>query len=543
MLSKNVNNFLLCIFYVLIIILSSFIFKDYGISIDEDNVRIIGFLALENIYNFFDISLQDKIKFIILNQTAHAPGAVPSSGPIFNLIAASAEIFFNINDSKNQFYFRHLLTFLLFLLSSYFLFKIILIRYQSYGIAFLGLLFLLISPRIFSNSFYNSNDIVFLSFALINLYSFITFLNNPNLTNSSICALTTALTINSRIFGVIFLLLAIFIFLISILRSKSKKQNTFLLVNYIFFSIVFLIISWPYLWSSPFKNLYLVFINLSEHSLPIHIFFNSEFHFFKNVPWDYHLQWIFYSTPLFYSLLFLFGSYFLIKRLISRLFKIEDNISYHDLWRGKKEAIDYTTILFLFVPLFVLISSNKVSYGGWRHLFFIYPFLIIISCNALYRIKTFLFKKQNISFLISCLILSTPNFLWMIKNHPYQDFYFNFLINDKSIKKKFEVDYFGTSGKHALKYILDNNQNNLSVFSPNTLDLNLSLQLLEKEKRQRVSIIEDISEADFIINNYYDWRGKTKPNEYVFSKEFKLYYEIKIDDMVINSIYKRVSFK
>jgi len=541
--SKIVNSFLLYIFYASIIFLSFFIFKDYGISIDEDNARTVGFLALENIYNFFDITLPDKIKFIILNQTAQFTGQIPSAGPIFNLITASVEIFFNINDSQYQFYFRHLLTFLLFLLSSYFLFKIILIRYQSYDIAFLGLLFLLISPRIFSNSFYNSNDIVFLSFSLINLYSFIIFFNNPNLTTSTICALTTALTINSRIFGIIFLLLITFIFLISILRTKNKRKKIILLINYILFSFIFLLIFWPYLWSSPFKNLYLVFTTLSDHSLPIHIFFNKEFYYFKSVPWDYHLQWIFYSTPFFYFFLFILGSYFLFKRLFSRLFKIENNISYHDLWRGSKEALDFIIILFLFVPLFILIDSKKVSYGGWRHLFFIYPFFIIICCNALYRIKTFVYKKKKIYFLISCLILSAPNFLWMIKNHPYQDFYFNFLINSKNIKNKFEVDYYGISGKHALKYILENNNNNLSVYSPNTLDLNLSLQLLDKSNRQRISFTQKESEADFIINNYYDWRGEIKPNEYVFSKDFKLYYEIKIDDLVINSIYKRASFK
>lgn len=225
--SKIVNNYLLYFFYVSIILLGFYIFKDYGISIDEDNVRIIGFLALENIYNFFDLVLPNKINFIITNQTAHDPEEIPSSGPIFNLIMAFFEIFFNINSSQYQFYFRHLSTFLLFLLSSFFLFKIILIRYESYCIAFLGLFFLLISPRIFSNSFYNSNDIVFLSFALINLYFFIIFFNNANFTSSTICAFTTAMTINSRVFGVIFLLLIALIFLISILRSQIKKKKLF----------------------------------------------------------------------------------------------------------------------------------------------------------------------------------------------------------------------------------------------------------------------------------------------------------------------------
>jgi hypothetical protein len=541
---KVSNNILLSVFYALITLLSYFIFKDYGISIDEDNVRIIGFLALEDAYNFFGLLLPEKINLILLNQTSHHVDAIPSSGPIFNLIMALIEFFFNISDSQHQFYLRHFSTSLLFLLSSFFLFKIILIRYESHSIAFLGLFFLIITPRIFSNSFYNSNDIIFLSFALINLFTFIVFFKNQNFANSTVCALTTALTINSRIFGVIFFLLIIFTLLISILRTPNIKNKIIVLVNYIFFTFIFFVIFWPYLWTNPFQNLYLIFNSLNDHFLPIHIFFNNNFFYFKTVPWYYHLQWIFYTTPLPHILLFLLGLFFILKRFFFRLIKIEKNISYHDLWRGNKEAIDFIVILFLFVPLLFLIDSKKVSYGGWRHFFFIFPFIIIIICHSLYRIKIFIYKKKKIYFFTTFLILLTPSFLWMIKNHPYQDFYFNLLINHKNIKNKFEVDYFGTSGKPALEYILDNNNNNnLLVYSPNTLDLNLSLQLINKTRRKRISIKGKESEADFIINNYYDWRGKLKPDEYVFSKDFNLFYELKIDDLVINSIYKRRSFK
>ena len=138
---KVSNNILLSVFYALITLLSYFIFKDYGISIDEDNVRIIGFLALEDAYNFFGLLLPEKINLILLNQTSHHVDAIPSSGPIFNLIMALIEFFFNISDSQHQFYLRHFSTSLLFLLSSFFLFKIILIRYESHSIAFLGLFF------------------------------------------------------------------------------------------------------------------------------------------------------------------------------------------------------------------------------------------------------------------------------------------------------------------------------------------------------------------------------------------------------------------
>ena len=64
--SKTVNNFLLCVFYLSTILLSLLIFKDFGISIDEDNVRIIGFLALENIYNFFPLINNDYLIYMEL---------------------------------------------------------------------------------------------------------------------------------------------------------------------------------------------------------------------------------------------------------------------------------------------------------------------------------------------------------------------------------------------------------------------------------------------------------------------------------------------
>ena len=61
--------------------------------------------------------------------------------------------------------------------------------------------------------------------------------------------------------------------------------------------------------------------------------------------------------------------------------------------------------------------------------------------------------------------------------------------------------------------------------------------------KNRISIVNSQSSSDFIINNYFDWKGKFKPNEYEVSNDFKLYHEIKVGELVINSIYKRDTFK
>ena len=49
------------------------------------------------------------------------------------------------------------------------------------------------------------------------------------------------------------------------------------------------------------------------------------------------------------------------------------------------------------------------------------------------------------------------NIFWMIKFHPHQYAYFNF-IEKKIIKKKFDLDPSGLSVKSSLEYILKNNK-------------------------------------------------------------------------------------
>ena len=48
----------------------------------------------------------------------------------------------------------------------------------------------------------------------------------------------------------------------------------------------------------------------------------------------------------------------------------------------------------------------------------------------------------------------------MIKDHPHQNVYFNFLAG-KNIQTKFELDYWGLSNKQALEYILKNDSKNI----------------------------------------------------------------------------------
>jgi len=101
------------------------------------------------------------------------------------------------------------------------------------------------------------------------------------------------------------------------------------------------------------------------------------------------------------------------------------------------------------------------------------------------------------------------------------------------------MDYFGVSNKNALDYIAQNDTKNIKIYNLNTADLNLSIKILDKKKRKKLSIVYNIEEADYIINSYRDWRGKNAPSKFIIPKNFNIFYEIKVDNVPINTIYKK----
>ena len=97
----------------------------------------------------------------------------------------------------------------------------------------------------------------------------------------------------------------------------------------------------------------------------------------------------------------------------------------------------------------------------------------------------------------------------MIKYHPHQNVYFNFLAG-KNIEKKFEIDYWGLSNKQAFEYILKNENNEkINIGSAGPISLENSKMILSKNNRNRINITEN-NKADYIIDNYVNWHGKYK---------------------------------
>lgn len=536
---QNFNNLIVIIFFSIIFLIGSFIFFDYGISIDEDNSRFNGFVSLKYILELLNSTLLQNLEQII-NVPKINNYFEQGNGVTFDLPFALFELIFNVNDPRQIFLLKHYFTFVIFFISLIFFYLILNKRFKSSLFGIIGVLFLFLSPRIFSHSFYNSKDIIFMALNIINIYFGIKYLENSNFKNTIFFSIFSGLSIGTRLLG-IYLPVLFFIFkAIQILRSKIKLRRQFLniFVSFIL-TLIFIYIFFPYLWSNPITNFSNAFFKIGNIDIGLYNLFLGEKIPATYVPWNYSIVWILISNPITYVCLFIIGLLLAFKRIAYRLINIEEK-TYNDLWRGDKEKIDLLFFLNILTPLITVIIIHSSLYNGWRHLYFIYPSLIFFSVYALKIFKDLFIKKLKFFFII-CFLIFAPSIIWIVNNHPLQYVYFNIVFSN-NFNKYFDMDYWGVTNYHSLKYIINNDKYKEKFYIGiiGDGDLNLARSFLPGKEKEKIVISEDLNKIEYLIDGYVRWDGaKLSKKRLLNENKFKKYHDFKVNNIPINSIYKK----
>ena len=522
---KSLPFFILTVFFIIGIN----IYDDYGISWDEYNERIGGFVSLNFVRE--TLSLETYPGFPKLGDYIYS-----NYGVMFNLPMAYIEKTFLIDDTKQIFLIRHLFNFIIFFISSVFFFLLLKKRFSNL-LSTIGLIFFYLSPRIFADSFYNNKDIVFLSFFIISLFYAISFLNTPSYKNTFLLSITSSLAIATRVMGIIVPFIVLIFFVLRYLDKKSDlKKNISKIIVLFFLLNTFTLLFWPYLWNDPINNLLSTFKSMSGYQWRGGIFYLNEYISALNLPWHYPIVWILISTPILYLFLFFLGSYLILVRFLKRFINLSEKKIFNDIYRGNKERMDIIVFFILFITLFLVIEFNSTLYNGWRQLYFIYPCLIFLSVRGLELISKKFTSRNTIIFISPFLIFTC---LWMVTNHPFQFVYFNKFAGN-NIMNNFELDYSGTSNRSALSYIAKNdirNEINLHIFSVSPY--HWSLLMIDAEDRKRFKFTKNIDEANFIVTNHFYQKNSPSKVRQDLKKKYKLYKEFMVDGIPINSIYIR----
>jgi hypothetical protein len=525
------------------------IFKDYGISTDEDFQRLVGFYWLNYIANFFPgsnflLDVQNKIKLIgDLTLSVESGETFKYYGIIYDLPLAFIETVFNITDPKNYFYLRHFLNFFLFWLSSIFFYKILIIRFKNWSLAISGVLFYVLSPRIFAESFYNNKDLILLSLFSISFYYVLIFFKKENNLNSIKLGIISAVCTSSRVLGILLIItcLLIYIFdLISLFKERIKSYNKYIIL--VFSYSIFLIIIWPYLWENPFKNFYNTIKIFSNYLHIMQVLYNGDYYYSNNLPWHYSIVWPAITTPILYIFFFILGFFFFIKRFLSRFVRIDNsNKRYSHLWVGYREKFDVFLFFLLIIFYFLIIKLNATLYDGWRQLYFIYP---IIIYYAIYALQIFYYYLKSKKYIINYLLTAYLTFLIYIlyTMHPMQMVYFNLLAKN-NVSINYQVDYWGLSSIQAIRKILnyENNKSKVRIANASYVSLWRSLVLLDKDDKNRIEFVgQDYKNADYIFTNFNSEVNMRLNSKYSIPKNFQLVDSLYVNKIKVYDIYKKI---
>lgn len=486
-------------------VLGLFIFKTYGLSWDEKFSRDNGLYA----YNYVTGKNTDLLQ-----------AGEKEYGTAFELPLVWIEKTINLTSTQQIYYMRHLVTFSFFFVGVIFFYLLSKKRFGA-KLGLLGTFFLILSPRIFADSFYNSKDVILLASIIIAVFTLKRFLDRKTLKNALIHSIICAYAVGVRMPALIIVLFTFAFLAYDFVFSSNKNPRIYLkaVILFTFSFIIFTVLFWPYLWVNPFWNF------LSAYSKFSHFGWNNTLLYFgRFVPVvsefhkTYPLVWIGMTTPLSYLALFFIGV------AISALSFAKKPVKYLKTHRD-----DLIFLCWFFVPLLSIILLKSVIYDGWRHLYFIYPAMILIGLVGFERVLKSKFRS-SVSLLIFIDLLFA--LIFMVKYHPYQNLYFNLFSGGmKNVKNNFEMDYWGLTFRRGLEYIAQNDKSEkIPIFFAHGLTENTDI--LKDDDRKRFIVLKEPRDAKYVLSNYR-WHPENYP------KDIKIIYEIKIEGVSIMSVLKR----
>jgi hypothetical protein len=512
-IEKN-NKLFVALFFLLFFIIGVDIYKDYGISWDENlQWKNNGYAN----YNF--VVHNDKETLLNGNDKYH--------GPAFELVLIILEKTLHLSDSRDIFLMRHFTTFFVFFISSLFFYFLSLKLFKNWKLAFVGSLIYVLSPPIFSHSFYNSKDLIFLSFFTISIYTLIIFYEKQNYLRTILFALITAFTIDIRIIGI--MIPAITLCLVSIeivfsIYNKTKlRLKVFHFFLYLILMLLLIILFWPVLWLNPMYHFLEAIKENSFYPWSQPVLYFGKDYYPTTLPWHYLLFWIFISKPIVYSILFLIGTIAIITTIILS--------PIHFLKEKQNEMI---ILLWFFLPLVFVLLFKGVVFDTGRHLYFMHGGFVLIAVYGLQMVyKILQQKKVGLYFTNAFLFISFSSVIYsMVKLHPYEHLYFNASLenNMQKIKNNFEFDYWGLSSREVLENILIiDTSKQIKIYAENIPGI-INAEILPEEQRSRLIYTDSVKEAKYFIADYR-W---TKEENYAYHRSI---YSAKIGNTKINTAF------
>jgi len=489
--AKRPGTVAVCAMLAVLLAVGLSVYRHYGISWDEPVQREYG----EKVYRY--VTGADEG---LLNDRHRV------YGPVVEFLLYSLETGLGLQEQRDIYLMRHLVNFLIFALGVLFFYLLAARAMGSRGLALVGAVILVMSPRIFAHAFYNSKDIPFMAMFTVCIYTLLLHLDMRKLHISVLHGICCAVLVDIRIMGALVPLLTSAFFLHDVYGRVAGKRAggaRRTILNFTAFTAALIpltILLWPTLWNDPVGSFISAFHAMRGFAWRATVLFMGQEVWSDELPNHYAAVWILITTPLMYIALAAAGLMASVLRLARG--KVVTAPSRRDV---------LVVLIWLFLPLIYVAASNAVLYDTWRHLFFIYPAVVLLSLLGLRWLRDSLraiipgrghaVATAVVFALLALNMAGAASF--MIRHHPHQNVYFNSLVGGVGgADGRYEMDYWGLSYRQLLESLLaQDTRDTIRVYSLNRPGYYNSL-LLEGGDRDRIVYVEQPKDADYYITNF-----------------------------------------
>jgi hypothetical protein len=523
---KNRAGVAVLLLFLALFALGIALHRDYGISWDEPHQRYTGAVTVKHLAQRFMPSLVKGEAATLPALNAYVDR---DHGTAFELPAAALEAALGLKDKRDIYVFRHLLTFLMCYLGMIAVFRLAARRFSDWRLGLLAVLFLVLSPRLFAESFFNSKDAVFMAAFAIGMTTAVSFVLAPGVQTALTFALATAFAVDIRLMAVILPVVATAGLAARLLRREAAVRPALSAwLVYMAATSALTVVFWVWLWTNPVGNFLEAFSNMVNFRWQGDTLLLGQAFSGAALPWFYGPVWLAVTTPPFYLALFVLGVAAIGCRIAA---------SGATLWKTDEDLQDLFFLGLAIAPFVTVALSHSVLYGGWRHLYFVYPAFLLVAVRGwhfAWSMGLMLLPRRT------ALVLCTASSIvlvavWMIRAHPIQNVYFNVLAGVDH-KSRYDLDYWGLANRQALEYILKNDPRPaIKVQAISETPLDNAFFMIPPPERERLVFVEGESRADYAIDNFYGVRAL---DEATVARDYELFHEQRVDQEIILSIYK-----
>ena len=517
------------LFFLLLFVYGCLAFRDYGIGVDEPVERKSSLITWMYLNPEVQGLVTDTADFTQLQPLEEYQDRY--YGVTVMLPCVAAEHLTGFTMPLDQVYaMRHLYTFALFFVGAVFFYFLCREFTSRRLMALLGTMFLVVSPRILSESFYNLKDLIFLSAVIVTLYFGVRFMKKPSVRNTLGLAAAGALCVNIRIIGGYVLALCL---VMAWMKAAAGRKGAVILRQTLFclaagfLTLAAYIAITPITWDNPAGRIAEIIDHFANYSVwNDYNYYMGRYLTREEIPWHYLPVWMAITIPAVTLACAVGGMISESGRFLSCLFRR----------KGQTDWERLCVLLMPAVPLAYAVFLRPTMYNGWRHFYFLYPFWCLLAVFFVEFLVNRWEKKGAKKKLWGLKGILAAGFLasvvWIGVNHPYDYVYFNGVARAWALPR-FDRDYWGVSEKDALEWICDtDSREEIKIY----LLTDFSLPLLSEADRSRIVRVGTMEEAEYYVHGYHAGALGGLPEG---SEGMKPCWSIEVDGCPIRTVYRR----